>query len=172
MNITITLSSQTLQALQNDIISRVKTEIAPKKLGEIKQDLLARAKNVVDEMQSFIKSNARRESTGKLGKAITAEETFSTPTSFGIGIINISKMDQEVPYWYLINYGGTPKFGGNYHFVPGEFNGKIFDYQPGSSEGKMLPSGIHGSVHPMNYIEAGISLMQSEINELIAKFRN
>lgn len=74
-----------------------------------------------------------------------------------VGVGKIAHMNMFAPYWNIVNYGGSPvhKPATQRHFVPGVFMGNKFIYQPGSSGGYMLPSGLaaHAVLPPMYYIE-------------------
>lgn len=138
-----------------------------KDLEQIKKGLLRAGFAAEKKMKENIRPK-RTGSTGKLARSITLEN-FGTIGGYFVGIGNITKMDKEAPYWAIVNYGGTPNFGGNYHFVPGSFNGSIFEYSPGAKTGKMLPSGIKGNVRPMNYIEKTASWVSNNLEKLLSK---
>ena len=122
-------------------------------------------------MQNFIASKTKGESSGNLVRSIkfygvAGAETGSV--AWGIGLI--PEMDVLAPYWHIIDVGGS-SFQGDYHFVPGEFSGGKFTYIPGSTEGKMLPSGVKGVIKPMHYVDATRLQLDKEIQRIITSLK-
>jgi hypothetical protein len=128
--------------------------------------------HILQYLQTYINSHAKKEHTGNLANAMTLERhagAGEAQVSWGIG--KISDLNIQVPYWKIINYGGSG-WHGDYHFTPGFFNGDVFKYNPMMPEGKMLPSGVKGIIKPMNYVEASRMQLDRELNIIIKALTN
>jgi len=181
MNFTISIDTAAMSRLENAITHKVQVELGPEQLGKIKADLIARAKKVAEEMRDFIASHARRDGhTGQLEKAIAVEEVESTPTSITVGILNIDKVTKEAPYWHVLNYGF--RWDTRERFIPpanlGTFTG---GEGPLKSKAGGTDQWFHTgdtSMHllepktftPINYIQVGVSALEREVTNLVAKF--
>jgi hypothetical protein len=122
-------------------------------------------------LQTYINSHSQKDHSGNLANTMKVEMPSGAgeaQVSWGIG--KIADLDQFAPYWRIINYGGSG-FKGDYHFVPGFFNGNKFTYNPMMPEGKMLPSGVKGLIKPMNYIEATHLNLDREINIILKSLK-
>jgi len=134
-------------------------------------------------IQNFITTRKkRRGAKGNLEKNITFEPFISTPATVGWGIGNISLLNSNAKYWYVVNYGTTvggqryiPNHG---NFVPGSFEGskpdsalkggvQKFNFRDGTGFG-MYPK---SPIRPLNYIQAGRRRANRHIIALIAKLR-
>ncbi len=138
---------------------------------------------LTEYMQNYINSRRkRRGSTGNLANSITFEAISTAPAMVGWGIGNISVLNQQAPYWYVINYGktvgGTPFIPGGGKIVPGSFEGTApssalaggvqkFNYKDGSGF-SMKPA---NPVRPINYIQAGRFRMSNKIRSIIRKIK-
>ena len=123
-------------------------------------------------MQNFIASKTKGESSGNLVRSIKFYGVAGSGTgmiSWGIGLI--PEMDALAPYWHIIDVGGS-SFQGDYHFVPGFFDGKTFKYNPMMAEGKSLPSGVKGIIKPMHYISATRLQLDREIQRIIQSLKS
>ena len=136
------------------------------------QNLVAELGNhTLQYIQTYINTHAKKEHTGNLAKTMKLDIVAGAGTgavNWGIG--KISELDMFAPYWAIINFGGS-SWEGDYHFVPGEFNGKTFQYNPGSKEGLMLPSGVKGIIKPMSYIEATRLQLDRDINIILQSLK-
>jgi len=123
-------------------------------------------------LQTYINARSHTNRTiGNLAKSMELEVLAEAGTaSIGWGIGKIATLDMLAPYWYIINYGGS-SWKGDYHFVGGEFVGNKFEYMPYSGKGAMLPSGIKGTIIPMNYIEATRFQLDAEINIILQSLK-
>ena len=123
-------------------------------------------------IQNYINTNSKSyDKTGNLARSIKLYREPSKAlgeTSWGIGLI--SELESLAPYYYLVNFGGTPKFGGEFHFTPGEFSGNEFHYTPSSKTGKKMPSGVKGTIAPMNFIENSTQRLEFEINQILVQY--
>lgn len=126
---------------------------------------------MLNYMQNFITSKIKGESTGNLVRSIKLYSEAGAGTasvSWGIGLI--SEMDALAPYWHIIDVGGS-SFKGDYHFVPGFFDGNKFKYNPMMVEGKSLPSGVKGIIKPMHYVDATRLQLDQEIQRIITSLK-
>lgn len=132
-------------------------------------------------MQSSVVAK-RSGATGTLAKSITNEKIVEH-NLITIGIGKISKMFQEAPYWYVVNYGASQgsfdresmergNIGQPYSppATLGSFNGQPPDSaKKGSGTDKFIhvsqnPGGPNyaitpGPIRPMNYIESASSFL-------------
>ena len=151
-----------------------------------KSATLALPRLILSYMQNTINSGRKREGgTGKLAKSMDIWRDPNTVGQIHWGIGSINKLNNEVPYWYVINYGKTiggqayiPNYG---NFVPGSFRGgdghpradligkgtEHFDYGTGSKTG-MFPK---SSIRPINYIEKTRFKLNQEIKKLLNKLK-
>ena len=146
-------------------------EFIQKNWFEFQSELFEAGNKMLSYMQQYIASKIKGESTGNLIRSIKLYSVAGAGTasvSWGIGLI--SEMDTLAPYWHIIDVGGS-SFTGNYHFVPGFFDGSKFNYNPTMQEGKMLPSGVKGVIKPMNYIEATRLQLDREIQRIITSLK-
>ena len=99
--------------------------------GEAQENVRVLGHHTADNMRGTI--NYERKRTGashKLDNAITAE-TLNTVGGIEVGIGNIGKLNQEAPYWEMINDGAT-YVTKKEHIVPFE-DGEYRTYKVGSS---------------------------------------
>jgi len=146
-------------------------EFIQKNWFEFQSQLFEAGNKMLSYMQQYIASKIKGESSGDLVRSIKFYGVAPAGTgsvSWGIG--RISEMDMLAPYWHIIDVGGS-SFAGEYHFVPGFFDGSIFKYNPMMPEGKMLPSGVKGVIKPMHYIEATRIQLDREIQRIITSLR-
>lgn len=146
-------------------------EIIGKNWFEFQNQLFEAGNTMLSYMQQFITSKVKGESTGNLVRSIKLYSEAGAGTgsvSWGIGLI--SEMDALAPYWHIIDVGGSG-FKGDYHFVPGFFNGSKFVYNPMMAEGKMLPSGVKGIIKPMHYISATRLQLDKEIQRILTSLK-
>jgi len=131
------------------------------------------AVTMLSYLQTYINSHSQKGHTGNLANSMKIDYFLQTQgelPSRGWGIGHKLYLEVFAPYWYLINYGGS-SFKGEYHFVPGFFNGNKFVYNPMIAEGKSLPSGVKGYIIPMNYIEASKNELDRQINQIIQSLK-
>ena len=146
-------------------------ELVQKNWFEFQSQLFEAGNTMLSYMQQYIASKIKGESSGNLIRSIRFYGTAVAGTgsvNWGIGLI--SEMDALAPYWHIIDVGGS-SFQGDYHFVPGFFDGKTFNYVPGSEEGRMLPSGVKGVIKPMHYVDATRLQLDKEIQRIITSLR-
>jgi len=132
-------------------------------------DITDLAGTMLAYLQTYINSHSQKSHTGNLANSMKIDyfsQKGGELPSRGWGIGHKLYLEVFAPYWYLINYGGSC-FKGDYHFVPGFFDGKIFKYNPMIAEGKSLPSGVKGYIIPMHYIEASKDELDRQINQII-----
>jgi len=119
-------------------------------------------------MQTYIASQIKGDtSSGNLVRSIKLYNEAGAgeaKVAWGIGLM--TEMNVLAPYWKLINYGGVT-WKGDYHFVPGHFEGNKFVYVPNSKDGEMLPSGVKTVIKGMNYIESTRMELDREINKIL-----
>jgi hypothetical protein len=127
--------------------------------------------HTLNYLQTYINSHSQKDHSGNLANSMQVEMVAGAGTgSVGWGIGKISDLNIQAPYWRIINNGGS-SFKGDYHFVPGFFNGNKFVYNPMMPEGKSLPSGVKGIIAPMNYIEATHFNLDREINIILKSLK-
>jgi len=146
-------------------------EFIEKNWFEFQEQLFDAGNKMLSYMQGFIASKIKGESTGNLVRSIKLYSEAGAGTaevSWGIGLI--SEMDAIAPYWHIIDVGGS-SFSGDYHFVPGFFEGNKFKYNPMMAEGKSLPSGVKGIITPMHYISATRLELDREIQRIIQSLK-
>lgn len=151
---------------------------------------------VHSEVRKHIRSNTRRDgNTGNLVKNVDFH--LEVPIGFGQifwGVGNIDKLNQSAPYWYVINYGktvfGLPYIPNNGNFIPGYFRGgdgrpdsskrgsgkDSFHYRPLEASSDR-PGNIGGMtpktpIRGMNYIQHGVSILNSRFRQLIAQLKH
>lgn len=151
MRIKITKTGPTPQDMIRDIEFKQTT---------LRQGLIAAGRATKNYMISVINSSRKRTrdpnrgSKPSLPNYIKDEHGGSIKNrDFYVGVGNKDVLNSKVPYWFIVNYGGVPSYGGGAHFVPGYFGSEGYVYEPGSSTGRWLPSGVKGYIPPMNYIE-------------------
>ncbi len=127
----------------------------------------------------------RGATSGKLANAIKIWRDPNTEAQIHWGIGDINKLQQQVPYWYVVNYGKTtrgqpyiPNFG---NFVPGFFLGgdgrPIADLAGKGKErfGKLKYSGSgmfpKTAIRPINFIEKTRFKLNQEIQKLLNKLK-
>jgi len=132
-------------SLQNEIRSVYLQE------KQLKKDFIAIGKDIYKDLINFIKANTKTSNSSQvhLIKEIDYEINDNAFfVSFAIG--NIANLDNNAPWWYIINYGGTHPRAGK--FTPGGWSGKsTFTYDPGSKTGMFVKPGT--VIKPMNYIQ-------------------
>ena len=140
---------------------------------KLEAELTDLADTMLSYLQTYINSNSQREHSGNLANSMkidyTSQKGGEAP-SMGWGIGKFSDLDKLAPYWYLINYGGS-SFKGDYHFVPGFFNGNKFTYNPMIAEGKSLPSGVKGIIAPMHYVDVSRIQLDKEIQRILTSLK-
>ena len=146
-------------------------EFIEKNWFEFQSALFDAGNTMLSYMQQYITSKVKGESTGNLVRSIKLYQEAGAGTasvSWGIGLI--SEMNALAPYWHIIDVGGSG-FKGDYHFVPGFFNGNKFVYNPMIAEGKSLPSGVKGIIKPMHYVDATRLQLDREIQRIIQSLK-
>ena len=122
------------------------------------------AEQITAEMIGIVAAN-KKPNTSKQGRP-TIEDTLAVEGYGGgasqltiYGVLNAKEMDKVVPYWRLINNGGTIPV----HFVPGGFEdgksqpgagGGVFEYKDHSSMGMQIKPGT--IVSGMHFVERGV----------------
>ena len=140
---------------------------------KLEGELTDLADTMLAYLQTYINSHSKGEHTGNLAKSMKIEyssQKGGESPSMGWGIGHMLYLDVFAPYWHIINYGGSG-FKGDYHFVPGFFEGGKFKYNPMMAEGKSLPSGVKGIIKPMNYIEESRAELDRQIQRIITSLK-
>lgn len=133
-------------------------------------------------MQNYISVNTkRRGSTGRLANSMTIE-VLSVPGKGQVfwGIGNIEKLQQLVPYWYVVNYGkmitGQPYIPYHGALIPGSFLGNP-PYSELSGTGQEQFTVNDGSnffmrpkkpIRPMNYIQSTRHQLDMRLRVILA----
>ena len=133
----------------------------------LRRGLLAAGDATKNYMISVIESSRKRtrdpnrSNKPSLPNYIKVEHGGAIKNSdFYVGVGNKEQLNLKVPYWFIVNYGGVPSYGGGGHFVPGYFGSVGYVYEPGSDTGRWLPSGVKGYISPMNYIEKSMGFAE------------
>ena len=139
----------------------------------LEAELTMLADTMLAYLQTYINTHSKGEHTGNLANSMkidyVSQHSGQIPM-MGWGIGKISDLEITAPYWRIIDLGGSG-FQGEYHFVPGEFSGNKFNYMPGITEGKMLPSGVKGIIKPMHYRDASNLQLDREIQRIITSLK-
>ena len=150
-------------------------------IQNIKSEIKDLGQEVLTQMKLNISSGIHRDgSTGRLSNAIdmTIDESDQT---ISVGIGSLEKLNRQVPYWFVVNYGVSFPKGSSYEdairnidslprFVPG--GGKyapLGSFNGSAPDGRFAGTGVgragwgYGTggftfiaknpVHPINYIE-------------------
>lgn len=134
-------------------------------------------------MQNYINSRRkRRGTTGNLAKSVTFDVISTFPARVEWGVGNISVLNTQAPYWYVVNYGkmvgGQPFVPNRGRFVPGSFEGNAphpamktgvqkFNYNDGSKMG-MSPK---SAIRPLNYIQASRARFNRDFRKLLLSIK-
>jgi len=173
-----------------------KAEITPKfKIEEIYTDTIGKdwirfqelvaelGEHILAYMQNYINSHiSRAESNGTLANAMKLDVVAGAgEASVGWGIGYMPTLDVEVPYWYLINFGGLTTIAKEGRGVGGYFGGGDApdSIKRGSGVGTqrfheemntfmMFPK---SPIKPMNYIENSRQQLDREINKILQFIR-
>lgn len=130
--------------------------------------------HILSYMQDYINTRSHRDGkTGNLANAITIDQ-YAGAGEVGWGIGKITTLDQNAPYWYLLNFGGktfVAQFGLG---VGGSFNGNSPDSSKagtgvgterfGDGNFVMFPK---NPIRPLNYIESSRQKLDLEIKKII-----
>ena len=139
------------------------------------------AAKAVDAVRHYIETSKKREGgTGKLERAIDYE-VEKTSNGVVVGIGNIDKLNQEAPYWFVVNYGR--RFDTGEEFIPhpnlGFFEKEPYKPTAGTDETSMW---IHTGrskdflltpkkFTPLHYIEYLQNFSIRGINEILTRIK-
>jgi len=118
---------------------------------KFKQKFIYTGKNIHRFMVEYLKANKKGTSNAS-GIHLHNEIDISILDQglrVSVGIGDIEKLNANAPWWRLQNNGLAHPMAGR--FVPGEFVGKKFIYDPGSNTGIKIKAGT--TYKPINYIE-------------------
>jgi len=135
-----------------------------------KKEAIKNGKILHNFIKDYIKRNTQTSNASNVHLADNIDFDYSDKGMIlEIGIGTISILNQVVPWWYLVNYGGNHPMAGN--FLPGYWSsiGKKWIYDPGSNVGVKISE--NAFIDGMNYIENTEAYGDNLNNNLINKFK-
>lgn len=162
-------------------VNEIVNESIKRNWFEFQEKALELGQDVEQYMQNYINAHRKRTGgTGNLAKLMKLEVLSTAPARIEWGIGDINVLNQQAPYWYVVNYGKTTsgqKYIPNYgNFVPGKYRGG--DGRPDASqrgrgtEGFQYQRGAWGMypsspIRPMHYISVASAHLKRKLRSIL-----